>query len=347
MSFEIDVDATFTTDGTDPFDLDAELSVETGETLVVLGPSGSGKTLLLETVAGYHDHAGRVLFDGRDVTDDPPEDRYFGFVFQDYALFPHLTALENVEFGARYHSDALDAESVLADLGVAHLADRRPRTLSGGEAQRVALARSLAIRPEALLLDEPLSALDVPTREELRDDLRDLIADVTSISVTHNRTTARALADRIAVMRDGRIVQLGSVEDVFHRPATPFVAWFTGSNCLPVTVLPDEAVPRPSATHVAIRPEFVKLDDTVDTMAAQASMSATVTRVTPRDGDNRVTLSLGGEELTAFSSRSLSPGQTVAVSLPADRCWGIEDGTVAEESRKCPLSRERPPRRES
>jgi ABC-type Fe3+/spermidine/putrescine transport system ATPase subunit len=344
MSFDIDIASTFTTKGTDPFDLDAELSVETGETLVVLGPSGSGKTLLLETVAGYHDHAGRVLFDGRDVTDDPPEERYFGFVFQDYALFPHLTALENVEFGARYHADALDAESVLADLGVADLADRRPRTLSGGEAQRVALARSLAIRPEALLLDEPLSALDVPTREELRDDLRDLIADVTAIYVTHNRTTARALADRIAVMRDGRIVQLGSVEDVFHRPATPFVAWFTGSNCLPAAVLPDEAVPSPSATHVAIRPEFVELDCV---RSANASMSATVTRVTPRDGDNRIALSLGGEELTAFSSRSLSPGETVVASLPADHCWGIEDGTVAENPRKRSLSRERPPRRES
>ncbi|MFH5798033.1 ABC transporter ATP-binding protein [Haladaptatus sp. CMAA 1911] len=340
MSFDIDIDATFTAEGTDPFDLDAELSVETGETLVVLGPSGSGKTLLLETVAGYHDHDGRVFFDGRDVTDDPPEERYFGFVFQDYALFPHLTALENVEFGARYHADALDAKSVLADLGVADLADRRPRTLSGGEAQRVALARSLAINPKALLLDEPLSALDVPTREELRDDLRDLIADVTSIYVTHNRTTARALADRIAVVRDGRIVQLGSVEEVFHRPATPFVAWFTGSNCLPVAVLPDEAVPRPSATHVAIRPEFVELDETTETM------SAAVTRVTPRDGDDRVTLSLGGEEVTAFSSRPLSPGQTVAVSLPANRCWEIEDG-VAENPRERPLSRERPPRRES
>ncbi|WP_423745686.1 ABC transporter ATP-binding protein (plasmid) [Haladaptatus sp. SPP-AMP-3] len=322
MSFEIDIGATFTTSGADPFDLDAGFEVETGETLVVLGPSGSGKTLLLETVAGYHGHSGRVFFDGRDVTDDPPEERDFGFVFQDYALFPHLTVRENVAFGARYHPDALDAESVLADLGVAHLADRRPRTLSGGEAQRVALARSLAIRPEALLLDEPLSALDVPTREVLRDDLQDLIDDVTSIYVTHNRTTARALADRIAIMRDGRIVQLGTVEEVFRRPATPFVAWFTGSNCLPAAALPDEVVPRPSATHVVIRPEFVELDGA----ATNASLSATVGRVTPRDGGNRVTLSLGDEELTAFSSRSLSPGETVAVSLPSDHRWAIEDG---------------------
>jgi ABC-type Fe3+/spermidine/putrescine transport system ATPase subunit len=175
-----------------------------------------------------------------------------------------------------------------------------------------------------LLLDEPLSALDVPTREVLRDDLQDLIADVTAIYVTHNRTTARALADRIAVMRDGHIVQLGSVEAVFHRPATPFVAWFTGSNCLPVAALPDEMVPRPSATHVAIRPEFVELG------GANATISATVTRVTSRDGDNRITLSLGDEEITVFSSRSLSPGQTVSVSLPADHCWPIEDGRLSE-----------------
>ncbi len=330
MSFEVDIDATFTTQGSDPFDLETEFSVETGETIVVLGPSGSGKTLLLETIAGYHDHSGHVFFDGRDVTAAPPEKRGFGFVFQDYALFPHMTARENVAFGARYHPEALDADAVLADLGVDHLADRRPKTLSGGERQRVALARSLAIRPTALLLDEPLSALDVPTREVLRDDLQDLIADVTAIHVTHNRTTARALGDRIAIMRDGHIVQLGSVEDVFHRPATPFVAWFTGSNCLPVSSLPDDAVPQPSATHVAIRPEYVELDGTNPTMRA------TVTRVTPRDGDDRVTLALGDGELTAFSGSSLTTGETVHVSLPADHRWAIEDGPVSERASSVP-----------
>ncbi|KZN22937.1 Fe3+/spermidine/putrescine ABC transporter ATP-binding protein [Haladaptatus sp. R4] len=326
MSFDVDIAATFTTEGTDSFDLETEFSVETGETLVVLGPSGSGKTLLLETVAGYHDHDGHVGFDGHDVTDDPPEERGFGFVFQDYALFPHMTARENVAFGARYHPEARDADTVLADLGVDHLADRRPETLSGGERQRVALARSLAIRPAALLLDEPLSALDVPTREALRDDLRDLVADITAIHVTHNRTTARALADRIAVMRDGRIVQLGSVEDVFHRPATPFVAWFTGSNCLPVSALPDGTISGSSATHVAIRPEYVELD------GSNPTAMASVTRITPRDGDDRVTLTLGDEEVTAFSNAALTVGESVPVTLPTDRLWSIEGGKAVEPS---------------
>ncbi len=332
MSFEIDIKATFTTEGTEPFYLETELSVESGETLVVLGPSGSGKTLLLETIAGYHDHSGRIFFDGHDVTAEPPEKRGFGFVFQDYALFPHMTARENVAFGARYHPDALDADSVLAGLGVDHLADRHPETLSGGERQRVALARSLAIRPAALLLDEPLSALDVPTRETLRDDLRDLVAEITAIHVTHNRTTARALADRIAIMRDGHIVQVGSVEDVFHRPATPFVAWFTGSNCLPVSALPNDAGFGASETHIAIRPEYVELDGGNPTTAA----TATVTRITPRDGGDRVTLALGDEEVNAFSSSSLTPGEMVAVSLPAEHCWPIEDGKIPESPAATP-----------
>jgi len=229
MSLHADVSATFSADGAESFHVDAAFDVDRGESLVILGPSGSGKTLLLETVAGFHPHDGPVTLDDRRVSDVPPEHRDFGFVFQDYALFPHMTITENVGFGSRYHDDTRDATALLAELGVSELADRYPPTLSGGEKQRVALARALAVRPEVMLLDEPLAALDVPTRQALRDDLADVLTDVTAVYVTHNRTTARALADRIAVMNKGRIEQIATPIEVYEEPANEFVADFIGN----------------------------------------------------------------------------------------------------------------------
>ncbi|TKX83758.1 ATP-binding cassette domain-containing protein, partial [Halorubrum sp. SS5] len=166
-----DIRSTFTADGAEPFTVDAAIEVESNETCVILGPSGSGKTLLLETIAGFHEHNGVVTANETDITGKPPEERGFGFVFQDYALFPHMTVRENVE----YRESSRDAAELLDELGVAHLSERNPPTLSGGEKQRVALARALAIRPSVMLLDEPLAALDVPTQQALRDDLADIL----------------------------------------------------------------------------------------------------------------------------------------------------------------------------
>jgi ABC-type Fe3+/spermidine/putrescine transport system ATPase subunit len=289
--------------------VDAALAVPDGETLVVLGPSGSGKTLLLESLGGFHDHDGHVRLDGADVREDPPERRGFGFVFQDYALFPHMTVRENVAFGARYHEAPRDPDDLLASLGVADLAERTPATLSGGEQQRVALARALAIAPEVLLLDEPLSALDVPTRQELREDLAEVLADRTAVYVTHDRTTARALADRIAVMRDGAVVQHGAPDDVFDRPASPFVARFVGANVLPAAVTPD---PPADAVQAAIRPEHVELRQGGD---------AEVVRVVPDDAASRVRVRLaadGDTEVDAFTNDPPAVGDRVGVSLPAE-----------------------------
>lgn len=313
-SLDVDVRARFTAEGTEPFTVDAELSVREGETLVVLGPSGSGKTLLLETVAGFHPHEGRISHRGRDLTGTPPEKRGFGFVFQDYALFPHLTVRENVAFGSRYHDDTTDPDELLAELGVSDLADRTPKTLSGGEQQRVALARSLAIHPEALLLDEPLSALDVPTRQTLRADLVDLLDDVTSLYVTHNRTTARALADRIAVMHDGQLVQVGTPEEIFESPASPFVARFTGANVLSGSAL--AAVDDGEGEMLAIRPEHVVLD------ASDPDCEATVERIVREDATFRVSLSVESDNrdettLDAFSNDPPAVGDRVGVGLPA------------------------------
>ncbi|QZX98291.1 ABC transporter ATP-binding protein [Halobaculum rubrum] len=289
MALSADIAATFTADGADAFVVDAAVEVERGESLVVLGPSGSGKTLLLETIAGFHEHEGTISLDGEAIHDRDPEDRGFGFVFQDYALFPHLTVAENAAYGTRYRDDHGDPDALLAELGVADLADRSPPTLSGGEKQRVALARSLAVHPDVMLLDEPLAALDVPTRQTLRDDLAAVLDDVTAVYVTHNRTTARAVADRIAVMRDGRIVQTGTPEDVFERPASPMVAAFTGSNVVAADALRGAVDLPADAVTAAVRPEHVAL---ADAAAADGDLPGEVVRAVREDAAHRVVVDL-------------------------------------------------------
>ncbi|MFB6301680.1 MAG: ABC transporter ATP-binding protein [Haloferacaceae archaeon] len=306
-----DVTATFTADGADAFTVDAAFDVDPDESLVVLGPSGSGKTLLLETVAGFHSHDGVVTSDGRRLHDRPPEERGFGFVFQDYALFPHMTVRANVEYGTRYHDETRDTDALLEALGVSHLAGRSPPTLSGGEKQRVALARAIAIDPAVMLLDEPLAALDVPTRQALRDDLADVLADVTAVYVTHNRTTARALADRIAVMWDGRIVQRGPPDEVFERPASPTVAAFTGANAIDLSAAPSlgAALDGDADGHVAIRPEAV-------TIGGDGDVPATVERVVREEATSRVTLSFDDVIVEAFSDDPPRVGSEVRVTFP-------------------------------
>ncbi|AZH25724.1 ABC transporter ATP-binding protein [Haloplanus aerogenes] len=313
MSLHADVSATFSADGAESFHVDAEFEVERGESLVILGPSGSGKTLLLETVAGFHPHDGPVTLDGQRVNDTPPEKRDFGFVFQDYALFPHMTVRENVDFGSRYHDDTRDPDELLAELGVGDLTDRYPPTLSGGEQQRVALARALAVRPEVMLLDEPLAALDVPTRQSLRDDLADVLADATAVYVTHNRTTARALADRIAVMNDGQVVQIGTPDEIFHRPESPMVARFTGSNVIDLDDAPSirSALDVSTDGIVTIRPESVEFGDSGD-------VRATVDRIVREDATNRVTFVVDDVTVEAFAERAPAVGDEVWLTFPAD-----------------------------
>lgn len=199
------------------------------EVLAVLGPSGCGKTTLLSAVAGVIEpDAGQVILNGTDLTGRPPEDRDAVLVFQDGALFPHMTARENVSYAA---SSEERVESLAEALEIGNILDQRADTLSGGERQRVALARSLATDPAALLLDEPLANLDAPIKRRLRDELRPLLSalDIPVIYVTHDQREATALGDQIAVVNDGRIEQLDTPAEVFAHPETPFVASFTGS----------------------------------------------------------------------------------------------------------------------
>jgi len=211
------------------------LEVEEGEYFVLLGPTAAGKTLLLELVAGFYrpDH-GEIWIGGVEATELPPEKRGVGFVYQDYALFPHLNVRKNVEFGLRLqgHFDPKNkAESLIETFGVGYLMERKPDTLSGGEQQRVAIARALAIDPRVLLLDEPLSALDQRTQERTRKDLKKIQQELgyTTLHVTHNQPEAIILADRIGVMMEGKLVQVGTSKEVFAHPVTREVAEFLGA----------------------------------------------------------------------------------------------------------------------
>ncbi|HEM62352.1 MAG TPA: ATP-binding cassette domain-containing protein [Chloroflexi bacterium] len=213
-----------------------DLEIEAGEYFVILGPTGAGKTVLLETVAGlFHHSSGAIFLDGEEVSHTPPERRGIGFVYQDYALFPHLTVADNVAFGLklrRVERAGIGERVVRVSelLGIGDLLHRRPNTLSGGEQQRAALARALVVEPRVLLLDEPLSALDPETREALRRELAVVQSQLgtTTLHVTHDFEEAVALGHRIAVMNEGRIVQVGSPEEIFRKPASEFVARFVG-----------------------------------------------------------------------------------------------------------------------
>ena len=258
---------------------DVSLSLARGEYFVLLGPSGVGKTVLIEIIAGLiAPDAGHVLWDGADITAAPPEARGFAVVYQDCALFPHLTVAGNIAYGLR--AAGVPAERIsrrqreLADmLDTGPLMDRKPETLSGGESQRVALARALAVGPKLLLLDEPLSALDTTARVHLRRELRRInrTLNMTILHVTHDLEEAMALGDRIGVMLDHRVRQVAPPEELFRRPSDAEVAAFLGMwNVLPVTGAKDRVCQIAGQSvhvshadehtaHVWIKPEEVLL----------------------------------------------------------------------------------------
>ncbi len=226
------------------FSLDMSLSCEKGEIVEILGPSGGGKTTFLRIIAGLiAPDQGHILLEGRDITGLPPRQRGVGLVFQDFALFPHYDVAGNVAYGLKARHPrpdpqeiATQVEALLRRFSLAGFGGRRIEGLSGGERQRVALARAMAVSPGLMLFDEPLGSLDATLRKELRGELRVLQRELgyTSLSVTHDQEDALAVADRVVVMRNGRMVQTGTPEDIYARPKTAFVASFFGdSNLIP------------------------------------------------------------------------------------------------------------------
>jgi len=334
-----------------------DLRIAPGEYFVILGPTGAGKTVLLEAIAGLHQlRRGRVLIDGEDVTTAPPERRGIGFVYQDYALFPHLDVRGNIAFGLRLRKLGRDVveervSSIAQLLSIDHLLHRSPTTLSGGERQRVALARALVVEPRLLLLDEPLSALDPAMREELQRELARLHRQLatTTIHVTHDFEEAVTLGDRIAVVNEGRIAQTGSPQDIFRRPASEFVAHFVGARNVFQGEIRDEgdredehrvfhvaglgiaAVTRLTGrVHGSIRPEDIVLSRKPLPSSARNSFRGRITHITDKGAIVYVTADVADAERASVPDRppdclqsaspspSPSPSPSAASVAPLD-----------------------------
>ncbi|MFD5214581.1 ABC transporter ATP-binding protein [Microbacterium sp. NPDC058345] len=252
---------------------DLDLDVAPGQFLSMLGPSGSGKTTVLRVIAGFEDAtAGSVHLSGKDVTRTPPHARDVNTVFQDYALFPHLTIAENVGYGLRVRGTAkASREEEVADalrrVRLDHVAARLPHQLSGGQRQRIALARALILRPQVLLLDEPLGALDKQLREQMQIELKQIQREVgiTFVFVTHDQEEALTLSDRVAVFNNGRIEQIGSPREVYENPQTEFVARFLGLSNLVAGDLAEELTA--DRRTMSIRPERVRLQSPTEPLA--------------------------------------------------------------------------------
>ena len=306
----------------------ADLSVADGELFAILGPSGSGKTTVLRMIAGFEQPtAGTVHLGGIDVTALPPAKRDTNTVFQDYALFPHMTVAQNVEYGLKVKGvpKAERRERTGAALEMVRLsghAARKPTQLSGGQQQRVALARALVGRPKVLLLDEPLGALDLKLREQMQVELKAIQREVgiTFVIVTHDQDEALTLCDRLAVFNDGRIEQVGAAREVYENPANRFVADFVGTSNV-VDGATAEALVGQAGT-VAIRPERIVLvpaDGPVPT--GMRSVTAQVAEVVYAGPITRVAADASGVRLTATllsaeASTDIAHGATVVLAWP-------------------------------
>jgi ABC-type sugar transport system ATPase subunit len=319
---------------------DIDLDIEPGECLVLLGPSGCGKTTLLRLLAGLEDaDTGRILIGERDVAEVRPADRDVAMVFQNYALYPHLSVFENVAFPLKARgvaSEELDrrVRAALSRMELTALVDRKPSQLSGGQQQRVALARALVRNPAVYLMDEPLSNLDAQLRLQTRTELRRLQQELrtTTVYVTHDQSEAMTLGDRIALLRDGAIEQVGPPLDLYRRPASRFVAAFLGSP--PINIWPAAAgvnrtlraagvdfplgpATRPARIDIGVRPE----DVTVSTEPGPSSIEGTVLLAEPMGNETIVTLTSDGSRVVSRASADFGsrPGSPVFFSIAPGR----------------------------
>jgi putative spermidine/putrescine transport system ATP-binding protein len=319
------------------------ISLEEGEFVALLGPSGCGKTTALRIVAGFdRPNSGRIVVAGRDMTRVPPNKRDMGMVFQAYSLFPNMSAARNVEYGLKIRGAAQEKRAakvaeLLELVGLGHAGDRYPHQLSGGMQQRVALARALAIEPRVLLLDEPLSALDAKVRVQLREEIRRIQSrlGITTIYVTHDQEEALSISDRVAVLSQGRIEQIGTPAAIYGSPSTPFVAEFVGTmNRLEATVADSQsgevdyggvrvavdAVRGRSVGErvlVLVRPETVELGPASNSGA----LTGEVISHTFLGPVTRLKVTLGESEMTADVSASHADsfpvGTRVTVGFPS------------------------------
>jgi putative spermidine/putrescine transport system ATP-binding protein len=315
---------------------DFTLEVAQGEFLVLLGPSGCGKTTTLRMIAGFVEpSAGRILFGNRDVTDLPPYYRNTGLVFQGYALFPHLSVFENVAFGLRMRK--LDrpvieqrTQEALRLVRLDAHAERMPRQLSGGQQQRVALARALVIEPEILLLDEPLSNLDAKLREEVRVEIRQLQRrlGLTTVMVTHDQEEALSVADRLVVMSNGEIQQIGTQRELYNAPANQFVASFIGRTNFFAGVISaphrfktesglEIAIPSSAAGGqlLAIRPERVRLGNA---NGAANSFAGTVEFVSYLGATTEYVVRLASGDAIAVEMHNARPDDAAPLAIGSE-----------------------------
>ncbi len=314
---------TVTFDGSPAVD-DLTLEISGGERFVVMGPSGSGKSTLLRAIAGLESlESGRIVLDGTDVTALPTHRRPLGLMFQEYALFPHMSVVENVAYGLRMHGMARAAAhrratEILDIVGLGGFATRKPTSLSGGERQRVALARTLAPEPTLVMLDEPLGSLDLSLRELLLAEMRSVLERVgaTSLYVTHDRTEAFAFADRLAIMREGSIIRIGTPAAIWNDPGTTFVARFIGH---PNVV---------AGQHLGFAGTAVTIPIDAVSIDPDGRFPGSVTDVVFSDGTYEMTVDVGGSTaLRVASSRPHDRGAQVRLHIDPS---GVQELVVDE-----------------
>jgi multiple sugar transport system ATP-binding protein len=339
---------------------DVNIDIDEGEFVVLVGPSGCGKTTTLRCIAGLEQpDDGRIVVDGDDVTDAKPKDRNLAFVFQSIALFPHMTVRRNIRFGLDMNTDLPGeekdrrVEDVAETLGIDGMLDRKPKALSGGQQQRVSLGRAMVMEPDAFLLDEPFSALDANLRDQMRVEVKQIQRELNKpmVFVTHDQEEAMTLGDKIVVMDDGNVQQIGTPHEIYNDPTNLFVADFIGSpspNLLDCTVVEDggELRLRNAAFEVSVtdeqaavlrervgdrvvlgvRPEYLALNDA----ETNGAFTANVDVVEPLGDRDAVHLSADGQSLSAVTPQGRVGRRTdeVAVEMEIERAWLFEpDGT--------------------
>ena len=332
----------------------ASLDVEDGEYMVVVGPSGAGKTVLLESIAGLFPlRQGEIWLRGKEATRLKPEQRRVSIVYQDHALFPHLSVRENIIFGLRMHKTKPEqTQNALAKvidlLGISSLLHRKPATLSGGEQQKVALARALCVSPDVLLLDEPLSSLDPRTREGIEEELKHLhrTLKVTTLHVTHNFEEAIALGRRIAVIGDGEVKQVGTPEEIFRRPNSEYVARFTmsrnffaGELCMSANGHRQFKTGgtcfvfnngQGGGNRAVVRPEDVMLSPDARPVSGDNVFSGKIIRITDRGSTLHVDIDLP-PAVTALATRHMFQKMKLEVGQHVNVCFEASSVHVFQE----------------